>query len=408
MTANPAKPIARYRPGKPAAPEHDSSEEEDSDDKETAETHQLPSKPSAPTPSASSFPKDSSRIAQNLKSVDLNARRAEAARAEKERQEALAKDEEGFVTEEESEEGSDASGSESEEEDSEEEESSSEDEATKRRKMMRPMFVRKDQRKSISTVAAEPTEDEKWAEEERRRKEKADALVQEQLDARKAEKEAGKKAWDDDEAVMDVDAVDDTDGVDPEAEYAAWKLRELRRIKREREVIEAAEAERAEIERRRNLTQEEREAEDREKIEEQKEAREGKGNMAYMQKYFHKGAFFQDDEVAEQLRQRDIMGSRFADQSSKDVLPEYLQIRDANKIGKKGRSRYRDMKSEDTGRWGEFGDRRPRGDGSGHGGGDRFRSDAEGPTGANAGALGERKRYGDEQAREGKRPRTNT
>ena len=48
-----------------------------------------------------------------------------------------------------------------------------------------------------------------------------------------------------------------------QAEYEAWKLRELKRIKRERK-IRVQEAEEArETERRRNLTNEEREAEDK-------------------------------------------------------------------------------------------------------------------------------------------------
>lgn len=33
--------------------------------------------------------------------------------------------------------------------------------------------------------------------------------------------------------------VDDTDGLDPEAEFEAWKLRELMRIKRDKEALYA-------------------------------------------------------------------------------------------------------------------------------------------------------------------------
>ncbi|KAL1625897.1 hypothetical protein SLS56_007136 [Neofusicoccum ribis] len=413
MTANPVRP-ARYRPGKPVAEEPSSSEASDSDEEEEQTT-------AAPAPKASSFPKDASKIASNLKSVDLNARRQEAAAAEAARLEAekaaRAAAEEGFETEE-SEEGGDSgsgsgSGSESEEEDeSSEEESSSEDEAAARRKLLRPVFMRKDQRKATAQAATDKTEDEKWAEEEETRKAKANALVQEQLERAAAERAAGKKHWDDEDNLGDLDDIDDTDGVEPEAEHAAWKLRELKRVKREREAIEEAEKEREEIERRRNLTREERDAEDREFIERQKEERAGKGQMSAMQKYFHKGAFFQDDLKEAGLDRRDIMGSRYVDDvRNKEALPEYMQIRDMTKLGKKGRTRYKDMMSEDTGRWGDLGDRRGKGGEFIKGVDDRFRPDFDregraGATGANASAVGERKRYGDNSDdRDGKRPR---
>ncbi|KAL1649192.1 hypothetical protein SLS58_001766 [Diplodia intermedia] len=440
MTANPTRP-ARYRPGKPTAAEapssseeeeeEDSGAEEEDEEKQQRQQQKTPSAAAAAAqPKASSFPKDaSSKIASNLKNVDLNARRQEAAAAEAARLEAekaaRAAAEEGFETDEEEsakgsggEEGSESE-SEDEDESSEEEESSSEDEAAARRKkMLRPVFVRKDQRKggdgAAGGAAAAKTEDEQWAEAEAKRKARADALVQEQLERAAAERAAGKKQWDDEDNLGDLDDVDDADGVDPEAEYAAWKLRELKRVKREREAIEEAEREREEVERRRNLTQEERDAEDREFIERQKEERAGKGSMSTMQKYFHKGAFFQDDLKDAGLDRRDIMGSRYVDDvRNKEALPEYMQIRDMTKLGKKGRTRYKDMRSEDTGRWGDFGDRRGKGGGAYLKGVDeRFRPDGgevegrAGATGANASAVGERKRHGDDRdERDGKRAR---
>ena len=142
---------------------------------------------------------------------------------------------------------------------------------------------------------------------------------------------------------------------DPEAEYAAWKLRELKRIKREREAIEAREAERAEVERRRNLTEEERRAEDAAFLARQRSEREqGRGKMAYMQKYQHRDAFYRGDEEAEALAGRDIMGARFADDvQNRELLPKALQLRDMTRLGRKGASKYRDLRSEDTGRWGD-------------------------------------------------------
>jgi microfibrillar-associated protein 1 len=194
--------------------------------------------------------------------------------------------------------------------------------------------------------------------------------------------------------------IDDRDGVDPDAEYAAWKLRELKRIKREREAIEEAEKEREEIERRRNLTAEERDREDREFIAKQKEEREAtRGQTGFMQRYFHKGAFFRDDLEREGLDQRNLMGRQFVDETSRETLPQYMQVRDMTKLGKKGRTRYRDLKTEDTGRFGEgYENRRRRDDAPPVGITDeRFMPDRrddrpQGPTGANASALQPRRR----------------
>ncbi|MCJ1441335.1 MAG: hypothetical protein MMC23_001821 [Stictis urceolatum] len=381
MTANPVKP-ARYRPGKGPEEELSSSESEEEERDELEAPHPAQTRPAA----------DSTKITSNLRNVDLSARRAQAAASEATRVEAemaaQAAVEEGFETEssEEEELESDEGAS------STEEESSSEDEAPK--KLMRPTFVRKDRRRpSVKEQEGRKAEEESWAEQERRRKEKANELVQEQMEKNALARAAGKKNWDDDEDANEED-IDDRDGVDPEAEYAAWKLRELTRIKREREVIEVAEKEREEIERRRNLTAEEREAEDQPYLSKQKEEQESRGKMGYLQKYYHKGAFFQDDARDQGLDRRDLMGARFEDQTNREVLPEYMQIRDMTKLGKKGRTRYKDLKSEDTGRWADYG---PKGRKRDMDLDDRFQPDVpgrerEGPSGANATAVRERTR----------------
>lgn len=387
MTANPVKP-ARYRPGKPVAEEHSSEEEYETEDEEPDQP-QPPQQASAP-PKATSFPADAAKIANNLRNVDLNERQRQAAAEEAARLEAekvaQAKEEEGFVTEE-SEESEESEGSE--ESDSGSEESSSEDEAP--RKLLRPTFIKKDKRAAGISDPNGRTEDEIWAEQEAARKKKADAMIQEQMDRDAAARAVGKKDWDDDEE-LDADEVDDTDGLNPETERAAWKLRELKRVKRDREAIEQAEKEREEIGRRRNLTKEEREAEDQAFLEQQKEDREGKGKMGYMQKYFHRGAFFQDDAKAEGMDQRDIMGSRYQDDVvNRELLPQYMQIRDMTRLGRKGRTKYKDLKTEDTGRWGQFDGRGPRRDNTID---ERFQPDRDGggrgPSGANSTAVGTR------------------
>ncbi len=391
MTANPARP-ARYRPGKAVAEEPSSDEDNESDVEEEQSTPAT----RAPPPTASSFPSDTTRIAGSLKNVDLNERRRQAAVQEAARIEAeeaaRAAEEEGFVTEE-SEDGerSDEESGSARSSGSGTEESSSEEEAPK--VLLRPTFIKKDKRKDGSTATDTKIKEDTWTEEQARRKEKADSMIQEQLEKDAAARAAGKKDWDDDE-IEEVHQVDDTDDLDPETERAAWKLRELKRVKREREAIEIAEKEREEIERRRNLSKEERDAEDKEFIGKQKEEQEGRGKMGFMQKYYHKGAFFQDDAKAEGLDRRDIMGSRYQDDLNRELLPQYMQIRDMTKLGRKGRTKYKDLKSEDTGKWGTFEGKGPRkADGTFD---ERFMPDqgagGKDGSGANATQVGERRR----------------
>ncbi|KAK6003314.1 hypothetical protein QM012_001159 [Aureobasidium pullulans] len=392
MTANPLAPL-RYRPGKAVGQDEPSSSEEESgsESENEQQQHQTKSTTAAP-PKATSFPKFNS----NISKAELERRRQEAQALRAREAELAQKAQEGFETASESEE----SGSEEESGSDEDEEDDESEEEAPTRRFVAPTFVSKAQRKTAAVP--KQNEEEIAAEEERKRKEKADALLQAQIEKDAAARAAGRRAWDDEDPDA-IEDVDDTDNLDPEAELAAWKLRELRRVKREREAIEAAEKEREEIERRRNLTAEQREAEDAAHIAAQKEEKEGRGQAGFMQKYHHKGAFFQDDEQLAEISKRDIMGAKFQDDSgNREILPQYMQIRDMTKLGRKGRTKYKDLKAEDTGRWGA--DDRDRRAGPGYGG-DRYR-DREGATGANASVVGERRRRDDDRdGRDEKRPR---
>ena len=442
MTANPLRPVRRYRPGKAVADEESSSEEEEQEQereeevKERKQQQRQPQRtvPPKPTPQAEDGP--------------TRARASEPADDDD--------DEEGFVTEEEDEdlaglpassaakdgstkvesgggqalrrqrgeededededenEGEEDESEEGEGESSEEEESSSDDEP--RRKFLRPTFIKKTDRKTSSGAAGAAlitaastgiVRDEAGEQEEARRREMADLMIKDKLERDAAARAAGKKSWDDDDEVVGEDVVDDTDDVDPEAELAAWKLRELKRLKRDREAIEAHEREVEERERRNNLTQAERDAEDAERLARQKEEREeGRGKAGFMQRYHHKGAFFQDDETTELLRKRDLMGATYVDEvKNREALPEYMQIRNMEKLGKKGRTRYKDLRGEDTGQWGEYAkqDSRRYGDRDRGNGPDlrnvdeRFQPDRDGggragPTGANASIVRDRRK----------------
>ncbi|KAF2767100.1 hypothetical protein EJ03DRAFT_329513 [Teratosphaeria nubilosa] len=398
MTKNQLQ-TTRYFPGKAVVDDVD--DEDDESDEEEDEDEQ-PAAPRVAAPKATSFPAgkelavDLSRAGQQ-KSAEVTAKKPED-------------DLDGFVTASESSEDGEE-GSSDEEEDSSEVESSDDE---PKKPMLRPTFISKAKRAQQAATTPAQSEAQRAEEEERKRKEKADELLQAQLERDAAAKAAGRKAWDDDADIDPEHEVDDTDGLDPEAENAAWKLRELKRVRRERLAIEEKEKELAEIERRRNMTAEEREAEDKAYIEAQKEVREGKGKMAYMQKYHHKGAFFAGDEEQDEgvkaIINRDLAGARYEDEASdKSVLPEYMRIRDMTKLGKKGRTKYKDLKNEDTGRWGmDAGRKRRDGDGLD----ERFRPDdlrdgGREQTGANAQPVRERRRREDEGRgdREDKRAR---
>ncbi|KAG0332153.1 Microfibrillar-associated protein 1 [Podila horticola] len=219
------------------------------------------------------------------------------------------------------------------------EEESSDDDGP-RRTLMKPMFVPKSQRITIdessrTEVAAELAEQARQEEIEQRKKESHQMLKE--YVARQAVVDE----------VPDVDNladVDDTDGLDEEAEFEQWKLRELKRIKRDREELEAREAEKAEIERRRDLTEEERVKEDMEylakkKAEEEKERKSG----GPVEKYHHKGAFFMDTDEAI-LRRSTNEATPDAIRDIK-ALPKVMQVRN---FGRAGQTKYTTLKDQDT------------------------------------------------------------
>ena len=89
---------------------------------------------------------------------------------------------------------------------------------------------------------------------------------------------------------LELEAVaDDRDGLDPEMERELWKIRELKRLKRDIEKKKEREEEAAELEERRLMTDEQAEKEKEERESELPQ----KGQQKFMQKYYHKGAFYQ-------------------------------------------------------------------------------------------------------------------
>uniref|UniRef100_A0A3Q3XFC6 Micro-fibrillar-associated protein 1 C-terminal domain-containing protein n=1 Tax=Mola mola TaxID=94237 RepID=A0A3Q3XFC6_MOLML len=222
------------------------------------------------------------------------------------------------------------SGEESESESEYEEYTDSEDEAEPR---LKPVFIRK---KDRITVA------EREAEELKQRELEAEA--KRQVEERRrytlkiVEEEAKKEFEENRRTLAALDSLD-TDGENEEEEYEAWKVRELKRIKRDREARELMEREKAEIDRFHGLTEEERRAELRNsgKVITNKAT---KGKYKFLQKYYHRGAFFMDD-----VYKRDFSAPTLEDHFNKTILPKVMQVKN---FGRSGRTKYTHLVDQDT------------------------------------------------------------
>jgi len=143
------------------------------------------------------------------------------------------------------------------------------------------------------------------------------------------------------EEVVDTD--DEDDETAQEKEFELWKLRELQRIRRDREERDKWRAEQTEVERRRQMTDEELAAEKRKN----KEGVKDRKFMKYLQKYYHKGAFYQE-ELGDLGKQHEWTAPTGEDRYvDKTTLPKVMQVKN---FGRAGRTKYTHLKNEDTSR----------------------------------------------------------
>lgn len=64
--------------------------------------------------------------------------------------------------------------------------------------------------------------------------------------------------------------------------------------------------------------------------------------MKFMQKYYHKGAFYQDDEAVKTI---DATAPTLEDKMDITILPKSMQVKN---FGKSGRTKYTHLADQDT------------------------------------------------------------
>ncbi|GJT88995.1 microfibrillar-associated protein 1-like protein [Tanacetum coccineum] len=209
--------------------------------------------------------------------------------------------------------------------------------------MMKPVFVKKSERDTIA-------EREKMEAEERAIKEFIKMRVEERkVETKQMVVEVLRK---DMEIQKNKETEGEVDTDDDENIFEAWIPREAARIKRDRRVRDAMVQEKEEIERVRNMTEEERKEWDRKNP---KPHGAPKQKWKYMQRYYHRGAFFQDkpDDTAgttgaDGILQRDYSAPTSEDKMDRIRLPKIMQVK---YFGRSGRTKWTHLVTEDTSDW---------------------------------------------------------
>lgn len=238
--------------------------------------------------------------------------------------------------------------------------------------MAKPLFVPKHKRQKGSEH--EKAEAEKQAKIEKealimkeKRIRQSRALVAEVVASEKMERESGEAHFGGDQNEFAETGGstlpppnDNDDNLSQEEkmkEREAWEVRELMRIIREFEEFIGEQREIKEIERRRNMTDRERYEEDvrsgrYRKPGEQRRNNSGSGGQTHMQRYYHRGAFYMDDDT---LKDKDDVRHRAAeyakaatgdDKFDKSAMPKVMQVK---KFGFAGYgTKYKGLSKEDT------------------------------------------------------------
>lgn len=215
------------------------------------------------------------------------------------------------------------------------------------RRLIKPVFVPKDERETIvEKEKLEEDEEREWefrkAQLEERKKETKE-IVMEKI---RQEDAALRNRVELPKAAAEIDTDDEND---VEKEFENWKKRELSRIKREKDEQELALKSAEEREMIKNMTEEE--------LWERSTAKPAvnkgpKKKWKFLQKYWHKGAFFQgnpDDPRGTTntpgIMLRDFSAPTGEDKVDKAILPKVMQVKN---FGRSGRTKWTHLVNEDT------------------------------------------------------------
>merc|ERR1719238_2115726 len=212
------------------------------------------------------------------------------------------------------------------------------------RALAKPVFVGKSHRE---TEKEKIRMDEEKKENERKEKERK-ATIQEESKKMLFDMVRKDEEVKDEQKSDEEDLPDDADGKNEAEEYELWRIRELKRHRRDKAEREKRALEKADVERRRNMTDEERKKED-ERLAKKDPKRDKTKKFEFMQKYFHRGAYFQDKAVdgSEPLYLRDFHDGTAADKVDKSALPKVMQLR-RGLWGMKGQVKHTHLSAEDT------------------------------------------------------------
>ena len=152
------------------------------------------------------------------------------------------------------------------------------------------------------------------------------------------------------------DDSDPTDPIELEKERDAWEVRELERLLQAQDLRDQQEAEKAEYLRRHGMTDEERLLEDEalglyQRPGEQREKSKDSDQSNFMQRYYHRGAFYMDDEEWDKndVRHKAKDYERAAtgsDKIDKRNLPKVMQVKNFGLA--RQNTKYKGLAREDT------------------------------------------------------------
>lgn len=214
--------------------------------------------------------------------------------------------------------------------------------------LLRPIFVLKEDRLTLNEQLQREQEEKEALEQRERFKEIKKKQTKEIVNKYIQQDEEKISSEKNESLDGEEEMPDDTDNLDDLTEYENWKLRELSRIKIRFEEDEKKLKEKLELERRRNLTDDQRKEENL-RLGSDDTLKPFKSKLNFLQKFYHKGVFFQQEgkEDVSHIYNRDYNLPTWEDKVDRSTLPKVLQIRRGLQF-KKGRSKYTHLTAEDT------------------------------------------------------------